>query len=80
MFNYTIPSVDGVEPPFKPMYRLSKPERLAVQDELNALLSKGYVEPSSLPFGSPIFFVHKKNASLRMVIDYRAVNQIMVKN
>ena len=41
--SHTIPLVHGAEPPFKPMYRLSKPERLAVQEELTALLSKGFV-------------------------------------
>ena len=78
--SHAIPLVENAEPSFKPMYRLSKPERLAVQEELIALLSKGFIEPSMSPFGSPILFVHKKDGSLRMVIDYRAVNQITVKN
>ena len=77
--SHAIPLMENAEPPFKPMYRLSKPESLAVQEELTALLSKGSMEPSMSPFGSPILFVHKKDGSLRMVIDYRAVNQITVK-
>lgn len=78
--SHNIPLVHGAEPPFKPIYRLSKPERLAVQEDLTALSDKGFVEPSTSPFGSPILFVHEKDGSLRMVIDYRAVNQITVKD
>ena len=67
-------------PPFKPIYRLSPMERQEVERQLAELLEKGLIEPSLSPYGAPILFVAKKDGSLRMVIDYRALNKQTVKN
>ena len=48
--------------------------------QIAELLEKGWIKPSSSPFGAPILFVAKKDGSLRMVIDYRALNAITIKN
>ena len=67
--SHVIPLADNAEPPFKPMYCLRKIEKLAVQEELTASLSKGskgFIEPKALPSGSPILSVHKMDGSLRM--------------
>ena len=77
---HPIPLLPGAAPVAKPMYRLNKVERLVLKDEVLSLLQKGYIEPSSSPFASPVHFVQKKDGSMRMVIDYRAVNDITVKN
>jgi hypothetical protein len=48
--------------------------------QLNELLDKGYIHPSSSPWGCPTLFVKKKDQSLRLCVDYRPLNAITVKN
>lgn len=48
--------------------------------QLIELLAKGYVRPSKSSFEAPVFFENKKGGQLRMCIDYRALNRVMVKN
>jgi hypothetical protein len=47
---------------------------------LQELLDKGYIRPSSSPWGSPAFFVKKKDGSVRMCVDYRPLNAVTIKN
>ncbi|GJT16719.1 putative reverse transcriptase domain-containing protein [Tanacetum coccineum] len=44
------------------------------------LLDKGFIRPSSSPWGAPILFVKKKDGIMRMCIDYRELNKVTVKN
>jgi len=77
---HTIEIVEGAKPPCRPAYRLSPAERAEVEKQVKYLLEMGYVVPSRSPFGAPILFVPKPDGSLRMCIDYRALNAITVKN
>jgi hypothetical protein len=62
------------------MYRLSPLEEAEVKRQVTDLLAKGMIEPSTSPYGAPILFVGKKDGTLRMCVDYRALNAITVKN
>jgi hypothetical protein len=51
-----------------------------LKDQIKKLLQKGYILPSSSPWGSPVIFVPKKYGTQRMCVDYRALNEVTVKN
>lgn len=44
------------------------------------LIEKGYIRPSTSPWGVPVLFVKKKDRSMRLSIDYRQLNKVMIKN
>ena len=49
-----------------------------LRQKVNELLELGFIEPSTSQYGSHVLFVKKKDGSMRMVIDYRAINKILV--
>ena len=51
-----------------------------IKKQIKELLEKGYVRQSSSPWGAPVLLVDKKYGSLRMVVDYRALNEVTIKN
>jgi hypothetical protein len=77
---HSIPIHTDSTPPSKAPYRLSFPEQQELQKQLESLLHNGLIRPSSSPYGAPVLFVKKKDGSLRMCVDYRALNNITVKN
>lgn len=77
--SHTIPLVEGAHPPSKRMYRLSQGETTEVNKQVADLLAKGFIEPSNSPFGAPVLFVQKKDGTLRMCLDFRALNKLTVK-
>ncbi|GJZ51994.1 putative reverse transcriptase domain-containing protein [Tanacetum coccineum] len=61
-----------------PKVLFPKMEELSAQ--LQELSDKGFIRPSSSPWGAPVLFVKKKDDSFRMCIDYRELNKLTVKN
>ena len=51
-----------------------------LKKQLKTLLDKGFIHPSSSPWGCPALFVKKKDDSLRMCVDYRPLNEVTIKN
>ncbi|GBG41849.1 hypothetical protein CBR_g75153, partial [Chara braunii] len=70
----------GSRTPKGAVYRMSPRELEELRKQLDKLLEKGWITPSSSPFGAPVLFVPKKEGELRMCIDYRGLNAITVKN
>jgi ribulose bisphosphate carboxylase small subunit len=62
------------------MYRSSVIENAEIKKQVQELLDKGIIRPSSSLCGSPIVLVPKKDGTWRMCIDFRALNKITVKN
>ncbi|GBG82233.1 hypothetical protein CBR_g34517 [Chara braunii] len=68
----------GSRTPKGAVYRMSPQELEELRRQLDELLEKGWIRPSSSPFGAPVLFVPKKEGELRMCIDYRGLNAITV--
>jgi len=76
-----IPLAEGSKPTFRPMYRYSPLEMAELERRIKDLLEKGYIEPSTSPYGAPVLFVKKpRSEELRLVIDYRMINKLTIKN
>nr|GEW85953.1 putative reverse transcriptase domain-containing protein [Tanacetum cinerariifolium] len=61
-------------------YRLAPAEMKELTDQLQELSNKGFIRPSSSPWGAPVLFIKKKDGSFCMCIDYRELNKLTVKN
>ncbi|GBG89231.1 hypothetical protein CBR_g48939 [Chara braunii] len=71
---------DGVVPPRGCIYRMSEEELSVLWAQLDDLLEKGWIRPSSSPYGALVLFVRKKNKDLRLCIDYRKLNAQTIRN
>ncbi|GKF85150.1 hypothetical protein Tco_0250048, partial [Tanacetum coccineum] len=71
----------GLPPPVaRAPYCLAPSEMKELSKQLQELSEKGFIRPSSSPWGAPVLFVKKKDGSFRMCIDYRELNKLTIKN
>ncbi|GJS05892.1 putative reverse transcriptase domain-containing protein [Tanacetum coccineum] len=77
---FQIDLIPGAAPVARAPYRLVPSEMKELSKQLQELSDKGFIRPSSSPWGAPVLFVKKKDGSFRMCIDYRELNKLTVKN
>ncbi|GJP47782.1 hypothetical protein CLOM_g6951, partial [Closterium sp. NIES-68] len=70
----------GAQPIVRTQWRLTRPDLDELRRQLDYLLKKGFVRPSTSPLAAPILFTPKKDGGLRMCIDYCALNQVTIKS
>nr|GEX19682.1 putative reverse transcriptase domain-containing protein [Tanacetum cinerariifolium] len=77
---FQIDLVPGAAPVVQAPYRLAPSEMKELSDQLKKLADKGFIRPSSSPWGALVLFVKKKDGSFQMCIDYQELNKLIVKN
>jgi hypothetical protein len=59
---------------------MATPESAELKEHIKKLLEKGFIHPSSSPWGAPVIFVPKKDGTQRLCVDDRALNEVAVEN
>ncbi|KAI3797453.1 hypothetical protein L1987_32710 [Smallanthus sonchifolius] len=77
---FQIDLAPGAAPIARAPYRLAPSELQELSTQLQELLDKRFIRPSSSPWGAPVLFVKKKDGTFRMCIDYRELNKVTIKN
>jgi len=79
-WDHTIELISGSEPKSSKVYPLSLVEQKELDSFLEENLRTRRIRPSKSPMVAPVFFIKKKDGSLQLVQDYRALNSMMIKN
>ncbi|GKD62860.1 hypothetical protein Tco_1304968 [Tanacetum coccineum] len=77
---FQIDLIPGATPVARTPYRLAPSEMQELSNQLQELSDRGFIRPSTSPWGAPVLFVKKKDGSFRMCIDYRELIKLTVKN
>jgi hypothetical protein len=77
---FIIELLPGTAPIAKRPYRMGVNELEELKKQLKEMQEKGFIRPSSSPWGAPVIFVDKKDGSQRMCVDYRSLNEVTIKN
>ncbi|GKF28674.1 putative reverse transcriptase domain-containing protein [Tanacetum coccineum] len=77
---FQIDLIPGAAPVARAPYRLAPSEMKELSGQLKELSDKGFIRPSSSPWGASVLFVKKKDGSFQMCIDYQELNKLTMKN
>ncbi|GJY60124.1 putative reverse transcriptase domain-containing protein [Tanacetum coccineum] len=77
---FQIDLIPGTTPVARAPYRLALSEMQELSNQLQELSDRGFIRPSTSPWGAPVLFVKKKDGSFKMCIDYRELDKLTVKN
>ena len=61
-------------------HRMTPVELQELKVQLQELLDRGFIRPSTSPWGAPVLFSKKKDKTLRLCIDYRKLNRVTINN
>jgi hypothetical protein len=77
---FMIDLMSGTAPIYMSPYRMATLQLAELKEHIMELLEKGFFCPSSSPWGAPVIFVLKKNGTQTLCMDYRALNEVIIKN
>jgi hypothetical protein len=67
-------------PIYRSPYRMATPKLAELKEHIKELLEKGFIHPSSSPWGAPVIFVPKKDGTQRLCVDYCSLNVVTMEN
>jgi hypothetical protein len=77
---FFIELIPGTAPIYKRPHRMPAKQLGDLKEQIQELQEKGYIRPSSSPWGTPVIFLPKKYGTQRMCMDYHALNEVTIKN
>jgi hypothetical protein len=77
---FLIELLPGTPPISKRPYRMAINELVELKKQIAELQAKGFIRPSSSPWGAPVLFAEKKDGIQRMCVHYRSLNEVTIKN
>jgi hypothetical protein len=77
---FVIELLPGTPPISKSPYRITINELVELKKQIAELQPKGFIHPSSSPWGAPMLFIEKKDRTQRMCVDYHSLNEVTIKN
>ncbi|XP_059629608.1 uncharacterized protein LOC132272482 [Cornus florida] len=78
--DFCIDLTPGISPISMAPYRMAPVELSELKKQTQELQDRGFIRPSTSPWGAPVLFVKKKDRSLRLCVDYCALNKVTIKN
>ena len=78
--DFQIELAPGTEPISREPYRMASAELKELKVRMEEMVNKGFVRPSTSPWGAPVLFVKKRDGSMRLCIDYRELNKVTIRN
>ncbi|KAH0605315.1 uncharacterized protein H6S33_004537 [Morchella sextelata] len=79
-YDHKIPLKEAKEPPFGPLYGMSREELIVLKQYIQDNLQKDFIQASSSPAGALVLFVKNADGTLRLCVDYHGLNELTIKN